>query len=142
MTSLTTEQTSETMNRFLSHTIFALAVSCTAMTAPSMAASRVAAVDRIVAVVNSDVITSVQLRDRVEQITRQVQRQGGQLPPADVLERQILERLIIEQAQLQLARETSLRVDDATLERAIARIAENNRISATELRATLERDGV
>ncbi|MFN4063670.1 molecular chaperone SurA [Azoarcus communis] len=130
------------MNRFLSHTIFALAVSCTAMTAPSMAASRVAAVDRIVAVVNSDVITSVQLRDRVEQITRQVQRQGGQLPPADVLERQILERLIIEQAQLQLARETSLRVDDATLERAIARIAENNRISATELRATLERDGV
>lgn len=142
MTSLTTEQTSETMNRFLSHTIFALAVSCTAMTAPSMAASRVAAVDRIVAVVNSDVITSVQLRDRVEQITRQVQRQGGQLPPADVLERQILERLIIEQAQLQLARETSLRVDDATLERAIARIAENNRISATELRATLERDSV
>lgn len=142
MTSLTTEQTIETMNRFLSHTIFALAVSCTAMTAPSMAASRVAAVDRIVAVVNSDVITSVQLRDRVEQITRQVQRQGGQLPPADVLERQILERLIIEQAQLQLARETSLRVDDATLERAIARIAENNRISATELRATLERDGV
>jgi len=142
VTSLTTEQTSETMNRFLSHTIFALAVSCTAMTAPSMAASRVAAVDRIVAVVNSDVITSVQLRDRVEQITRQVQRQGGQLPPADVLERQILERLIIEQAQLQLARETSLRVDDATLERAIARIAENNRISATELRATLERDGV
>ncbi|NMG68918.1 peptidylprolyl isomerase [Parazoarcus communis] len=130
------------MNRFLSHTIFALAVSCTAMIAPSMAASRVAAVDRIVAVVNSDVITSVQLRDRVEQITRQVQRQGGQLPPADVLERQILERLIIEQAQLQLARETSLRVDDATLERAIARIAENNRISATELRATLERDGV
>lgn len=142
MTSLTTEQTIETMNRFLSHTIFALAVSCTAMTAPSMAANRVAAVDRIVAVVNSDVITSVQLRDRVEQITRQVQRQGGQLPPADVLERQILERLIIEQAQLQLARETSLRVDDATLERAIARIAENNRISATELRATLERDGV
>lgn len=142
MTSLTTEQTIETMNRFLSYTIFALAVSCTAMTAPSMAASRVAAVDRIVAVVNSDVITSVQLRDRVEQITRQVQRQGGQLPPADVLERQILERLIIEQAQLQLARETSLRVDDATLERAIARIAENNRISATELRATLERDGV
>lgn len=142
MNPLTTEQTSETMNRFLSRTIFALAVSCTALTATSMAASRVTAVDRIVAVVNSDVITSVQLRDRVEQITRQVQRQGGQLPPADVLERQILERLIIEQAQLQLARETSLRVDDATLERAIARIAENNRISAAELRSTLERDGV
>jgi peptidyl-prolyl cis-trans isomerase SurA len=64
------------------------------------------------------------------------------LPPADVLERQLLERLIVERAQLQLARDTSLRVDDATLDRAIGRIADNNKLGIDQLRATLEKDGV
>lgn len=132
------------MNRFLSLTrvLAAVGLSCTLLAIPAHAASTPVEVDRIIAVVNSEVITALQLRDRVAQATRQLQRQGTQLPPADVLERQLLERLIIERAQLQLARETSLRVDDAMLERAIARIAENNRLSPTDLRAALERDGV
>ncbi|MGE0011355.1 MAG: peptidylprolyl isomerase [Azoarcus sp.] len=132
------------MNRFLSRSraLVAVGLSCVALALPAHAAVKPVEVDRIVAVVNSEVITALQLRERVAQATRQLQRQGGQLPPADVLERQLLERLIIERAQLQLARETSLRVDDGMLERAIARIAENNKLSATELRAALERDGV
>jgi peptidyl-prolyl cis-trans isomerase SurA len=132
------------MNRFLfrSRALVAVGLSCVALALPAHAAVKPVEVDRIVAVVNSEVITALQLRERVAQATRQLQRQGGQLPPADVLERQLLERLIVERAQLQLARETSLRVDDGMLERAIARIAENNKLSATELRAALERDGV
>jgi peptidyl-prolyl cis-trans isomerase SurA len=99
-------------------------------------------VDRIVAVVNSDVITRTELRQRVEQVTRQLSRQGTPLPPADVLERQVLERQIVERLQLQLAGETSLRVDDVALDRALGRIADNNRMSMTDFRKALEKDGI
>jgi len=99
-------------------------------------------VDRIVAVVNSEVITRSDLRLRVGQVTRQLSRQGTPLPPADVLERQVLERQIMERLQIQLANETSLRVDDVTLERALGRIADNNKLSMTDFRKALERDGI
>ena len=99
-------------------------------------------VDRIVAVVNSEVITKSELRQRVEQVTRQLNRQGTPLPPAEVLERQVLERQIVERLQIQLANETSLRVDDITLERALGRIADNNKLSMTDFRKALERDGI
>lgn len=108
----------------------------------ALAADQAIEVDRIVAVVNSDVITRTELRQRVEQVTRQLTRQGTPLPPADVLERQVLERQIIERLQLQLASETSLRVDDVALERAIARIADNNRLSPADFRKALEKDGI
>lgn len=99
-------------------------------------------VDRIVAVVNSDVITRSELRQRVDQVTRQLTRQGTPLPPTDVLERQVLERQIIERLQSQYANETSLKVDDATLERAIGRIADSNRLSMTDFRKALAKDGI
>ncbi|NMG44826.1 molecular chaperone SurA [Aromatoleum toluvorans] len=106
------------------------------------APSRAVEVDRIVAVVNNEVITTLELRERVQQAQRQLARQGTALPPADVFERQVLERLVLERAQTQLAAETSLKVDDATLDRAIGRIAENNRLSMTDLRLALEKDGI
>ncbi len=136
------------MNRFLSRTrtLAVVGLSCAALAQPSVVAAQTAtrtvAVDHIVAVVNNEVITAVQLRERVDQAVRQLNRQGTPLPPADVLERQLLERLIVERAQLQLARDSSLRIDDATLDRAIGRIAENNRLSPAQLRAALEHDGV
>ena len=99
-------------------------------------------VDRIVAVVNSEVITRSDLRMRVAQVTRQLSRQGTPLPAAEVLEKQVLERQIMERLQLQLAAETSLRIDDVTLDRAVGRIADNNRLSMTEFRKALERDGI
>ncbi len=99
-------------------------------------------VDRIVAVVNSEVITRSDLRMRVAQVTRQLSRQGTPLPAADVLEKQVLERQIMERLQLQLAAETSLRIDDVTLDRAVGRIADSNRLSMTEFRKALERDGI
>lgn len=132
------------MNRLLTRSRLALAIglSCAVLALPAAAAPRAVGVDRIVAVVNNEVITAQELKARVDQAVRQLKRQGVELPPAEVLERQMLERLIVEHAQIQLARETSLRVDEVTLERAIGRIAESNKLGLDQLRATLEKDGV
>ncbi|MCU0896345.1 MAG: peptidylprolyl isomerase [Burkholderiales bacterium] len=99
-------------------------------------------VDRIVAVVNNEVITQKELDDRIRLVTLQLQAQKVPPPPRDVLEKQVLERMIIDRAQLQFARETGVRVDDLTLDRTIARIAEQNRMSPGDFRRALERDGV
>ena len=106
------------------------------------AASRVAPVDRIVAVVNDEVITQNDLSVRVDLVAKQLQRQGTQMPASDVLSRQILERMINDLLQVQLAKETGIKVDDATLDRTIERIAQENSLSMTDFRATLEKDGV
>jgi peptidyl-prolyl cis-trans isomerase SurA len=108
--------------------------------APS--ASRVVPVDRIVAVVNDEVITSNDLNERLNLVVRQIQRQGGQLPPADTLSRQILERMVNDLVQVQLAKETGIKVDDATLDKTIERIAQENNLAVPAFRSALERDGI
>jgi peptidyl-prolyl cis-trans isomerase SurA len=102
----------------------------------------VALVDRIVAVVNSEVITSGEVARRLISVTQQLRQQGTPMPPADLLQRQVLERMIMDRLQLQLARETALRVDDLQLDRTVARVAEGNKMSLTQFRQTLERDGI
>jgi len=106
------------------------------------AGQKVALVDRIVAVVNKDVITATELDDAVAGAERQLRRQGTRLPERPQLERQMLERLIIDKAQLQLARDTGLRIDETQLDRAVQRVAQNNNMSLTDFRGALERDGV
>lgn len=99
-------------------------------------------VDRIVAVVNDEVVTRVELEERMKVAVRQLQQQGTPLPPPDVVRRQLLERLVTDRVQLQFARETGLRVDDGDLDRAIGRIAQDNKITVPELQQVLTRDGV
>ena len=108
----------------------------------SPAPSNIVPVDRIVAVVNDEVITQNELNERVGLVVRQLQRQGGQLPTADALSRQILERMITDLLQTQLAKESGIKIDDATLERTIERIAQENSLSMPDFRAALERDGI
>ena len=103
---------------------------------------RVIEADRIIAVVNEEVITLHELRSRMAQVERQLRQQGTQLPPRDLLEKHILERLIVDRVQVQLAKETGLRIDDAQLDQALARIAEGNRMGLAEFRANLEQDGI
>jgi len=110
--------------------------------AQKAAPSSVALVDRIVAVVNSEVITSGELAERVKGVTQQLGQQGTPLPPADLLQKQVLERMIMDRLQLQLAKETALRVDDLQLDRTIARVAEGNKMSPAQFRQALERDGI
>ena len=98
--------------------------------------------DRIVAVVNDEVITRNDLTERVDLATAQLARQGTPAPARPLLERQLLERMIADRAQMQFAKESGLRVDDVELNRAIDRIAEDNKISTAQLRASLDKDGV
>jgi peptidyl-prolyl cis-trans isomerase SurA len=99
-------------------------------------------IDRIVAVVNDEVITNNELQARLRIAEAQLRRQNIALPARPVLTRQVLERMIIDRAQLQLARETGVRVDDATVNAAIARIAEQNGMSLPQFRERLEKEGV
>jgi len=113
-----------------------------AVLALSAQAQRVDLVDRIVAVVNKEVITASELQERVGFAERELSRQGTPLPDRRLLERQVLERLILDKAQLQLAAEGSIRIDNLQLDRAIERIAENNNLTLTAFRQAIERDGV
>ena len=106
------------------------------------ASTRVALVDRIVAVVNKEVITEYELAERINRIRKDLQRRGTPFPDRSEIEQQVLERLIIEKVQLQLARETGLRVDDLELDRTVSRVAEGNKLSLTAFRQTLERDAI
>lgn len=98
--------------------------------------------DRIVAVVNNEVITMQDLAERTRLARAQLARQNVPPLPDSVLERQVLERLVIDRAQIQFARENAISVDDAQLDRAVGRIAEENRMTMTQFRDVIERDGV
>jgi len=118
-----------------------VAALCLALAATGHA-QRVSLVDRIVAVVNSEVVTMSELADRVDFTLRQLRRQGTPAPEREALQAQVLERLIVDKAQVQYARESGIRVDEVQLDRAIERIAENNNMSLPAFRQALQRDGV
>ena len=104
---------------------------------------QVGVIDSVVAVVNDDVITRYELDERLDEVVRQLQKQGTPLPAQGLLERQLLERMIIDLMQIQYANETGVRVDDTQLDQAIARIAQQNSFpSLVEFRAKLESEGV
>jgi peptidyl-prolyl cis-trans isomerase SurA len=105
-------------------------------------AQSVSPVDRIVAIVNKEVITASELNDAVAAAERQLRRRGTPPPERAVLERQMLERLILDKAQTQLARDSGIRVDELQLDRAVQRIAQSNNLSLADFRAALERDGL
>ena len=99
-------------------------------------------VDRIVALVGKDVITLTELAERTAQAERELVRRRIAAPDPAVLQRQVLERMVLDKAQLQRAAESGLRVDELELDRAVQRVAQNNKMTLAELRRTLERDGV
>jgi len=104
---------------------------------------QVGVIDSVVAVVNDDVITRYELDERLSEVVRQLKKQGTPLPAPELLERQLLERMITDMLQMQYARESGVRVDDTQLDQAIARIAQqNNFASLADFRARLEAEGV
>jgi peptidyl-prolyl cis-trans isomerase SurA len=99
-------------------------------------------IDSIVVVVNDDVITQRELNNRIKTVTGRMKGQNVALPEAADLRRQLLERMIVERAQLQMAKEMGVRVDDLQLDRAIGRIAEAQKLSVQDLRNQMEKDGI
>jgi peptidyl-prolyl cis-trans isomerase SurA len=99
------------------------------------------ALDRVVAVVNTDIVAQSELDARIDDITRQLLDQRRRIPPQDILARQVLDRIVIEKLQLQRAESLGIRVDDETLNRTVQRIAAENGLTLHQFRETLERDG-
>lgn len=100
------------------------------------------AADYIVAVVNSEPITNNEVRVRMARFAQQLAQQGQPVPPEAQFAHQVLERLISEKAQLQLAREDGMRVDEASVDQAEQNIARQNQIDVPELHRRLQADGI
>lgn len=120
--------------------VFALATASAALAQGGAPAA--VPLDRVVAVVNDEAIALSELEARVRIAQAQLRRQNIQPPPPAVLRRQVLERMIVDRAQIQLARETGVRVDDATVNAAVARIAEQNGLTLQQFRERLEKEGM
>ena len=109
---------------------------------PSHAEEDIVKIDRIIAVVDQVVITENELIDRIKTVRSQLEKQDAKVPPADVLQKQILERLINDRLLLQYAAQTGVRVDDTQLDKTVQRIAEQNKLSVPDFRAALEQEGI
>jgi peptidyl-prolyl cis-trans isomerase SurA len=120
--------------------ILVLVLVLAAIAAPAPNAATVE-LDRIVALVNDDVILKSELNQRMRTVVEQLRQQGTSPPPLEVLQKQVLERLIVNRLQLQLAEENGIRVDDNTLNRTLRNIAGRNKLSLSEFKSILERDG-
>ena len=99
-------------------------------------------IDRIVAVVEDDVILQSELNDAVAAIQQQYANQPGQLPPIDVLRRQVLDRLVLMKLQLQRADDQGIRVSDADVDQAVQAVATQNKMTPDQLRAAVEQSGM
>ena len=110
--------------------------------APARPAPRVISIDRVVAVVNDEAITQHDVDDASRIVLQQMKQQKLQPPPVDVLEKQVLERLITERSLLQFAKETGVKVDDTLVERAIQRIAQDNKLSTEDFRKALAQENI
>lgn len=97
--------------------------------------------DRIVAVVNDDVILQSDLDDAVHAIQQQYASQAGQLPPINVLKRQVLNRLVLMRLQIQKAQDQGIKVSDADVDRAVQGVAQQNKLTPEQLRAAVEQQG-
>ena len=98
--------------------------------------------DRIIAIVDQNVITEQELTDRISTVSAQLEKQGTELPAQGVLEKQILERLIADSLQLQMAAQTGIKIDDTQLDKAIERIAEQNKMNVDTFKEALQKEGL
>lgn len=99
-------------------------------------------VDEIIAVVNEDIIVRSELNAEIVKIVAQLRQQGQRLPPQAVLEKQVLGRLILKKLQLEAAARAGINVGEDIVAQAINNIAQNNNLSLSEFRRTLEEGGI
>ena len=98
-------------------------------------------IDSIVALVDDDVVLRSELDLAIKGIVDRIRQQGGDLPPQHLIEKQVLERLIVRRLQLQRALQTGIRISDADIDQAMLRLAQQNQISLMQLRQAIEADG-
>ena len=98
--------------------------------------------DQVIAIVDDDVVLASELRDRIQQVKLNIEKSGKTAPPMDEIQRQILDQLILENIQLQMAYRAGVRISDAQLNDSMLRIAQQNRMDLIQFKEALERDGV
>ncbi len=113
----------------------------TGLVSSAVHAQNTVKIDSIVALVDDDVVLRSELEIAIKGIVDRIRQQGGDLPPQNLLEKQVLERLIIRELQLQRAFQTGIRVSDADIDQSMQMLAQQNQISLTQLRQVIEADG-
>ena len=109
---------------------------------PSLTPAAPKDLDRILVIVNDDVITETELRGRLVETRKQLELEKIKLPPDDVLRKQLLDRIVLEHLQLQLAAIMGIRVSDADVDKAIEMIAQRNKMTAEEFRKAMSQSGL
>lgn len=99
-------------------------------------------IDRVAAIVDNDVVMQSELDEQVESIRARMRAQGAQLPPDDILRAQVLEHLIVQQLQLQIAKRAGVTVDDAELHQAIEQMRLSSKLSEEQFVAQLASEGL
>jgi peptidyl-prolyl cis-trans isomerase SurA len=123
--------------------MWASALACAAaLVAPAAQGQTAQSVDYIEALVNSEPITHQELLQEIKRVSQQATQQGKTLPGDAELRKLVLERMVNDRAQLQLARDTGIRIDTAAIERAEQTVAEQNSVDVASLYQRLAKDGV
>lgn len=107
-----------------------------------LAPAAVQPLNRIVAIVDNDVIMQSQLDTRLREVQQTLAKRGAAAPPGDVLVQQVLERLIVESLQLQIGERSGIRISDEELNQAMGGIAERNGMNLAQFQAALAQDGL
>lgn len=121
----------------LSLVAFAL---CLALASPLQASPKV--IDRIVAVVDDDIIMESELIKRIATVRLRMKEKEGKLPSTDVMMEQVLERMVVESIELQTADRAGIRVDDNQINETLANIARQNNMTAEQFRETILKEGM
>lgn len=119
----------------------ALGLVCS-LIAPAAQAQSAQPADYIVAVVNSEPITNGEVRAATQRLVKEMTQQRVTVPPRDELQRRVLERLINDRAQLQVAQEKGVNVEESAVDQAEQAVARQNQIDVAELRQRVAKDGL
>ena len=105
-------------------------------------AQRGVSLNRVVAVVNDGIVLQSSLDQQVQVVTQRLQQANQQMPPADLLRQQVLERLILQEIQMQRAERAGIKVSDEQLNQALTDVAARNNVKFSDLPAALEAQGI
>lgn len=113
-----------------------------ALLGPQAMAAKAIGLDRVVAIVDEDVVLESELNDRSQAVLQRLKGQYTQLPDEAVLRKQVLEQLIVERVQMGLAKRYEIKIEDEQIDQAIGRIRDKNKMSDVEFEADLKRQGL
>lgn len=98
--------------------------------------------NRVIAIVDNDVIMQSQLDTRIREVQQTIAKRGADAPPLETLQQQVLDRLILENLQLQMGERSGIRISDEELNQTVEGIAQRNGMSVEQFQVALQQDGL